>query len=68
MPPVAGLHDSSLTATFLIFIGLMDSAVLVWNGCELPGSALMLRLGLSILPRTGQIGLGALELNYCLNG
>ena len=37
MPPVAGLHDPSLTASFLIFIGLADSTVLVWNGCELPG-------------------------------
>jgi hypothetical protein len=37
MPPVAGLQDPSLTATFLNFVGLVDSTVLVWNGCELPG-------------------------------
>ena len=60
MPPVAGLHDTSLTATFLIFIGLVDSTVLVRNGCELPG---MTSLGLSILTRTGQFRLDALELN-----
>ena len=37
MPPVAGLHTKDLCATFLLFLGISQSDVLVWNSCELPG-------------------------------
>ena len=37
MPPVAGLYNKALAATFLIFVGLASTDVLVWNGSELPG-------------------------------
>ena len=37
MPPVAGLYTKTLCATFLLFMGISQAEVLVWNSCEIPG-------------------------------